>query len=395
MKKRILLAWECGGGFGHAVRLLHIARRLQQEGYLPILALRYCDRHRELAATHAAQDAIVIQAPHFQPSGMATLAARSFADLLTVAGFGDQNILTPLLRGWEKIIRTHRPDAVICDYSPTLQLFAQDKLPLILTGNGFVVPPGHGPDFPVLNDRAPPFMPLARVMAAVTASCRSCNLPAIDRLPALYTHPACIDDLAILDIYAADRKNDRTPDRFTTLLRKTTYPCIPPPEHAPVFIYLAAGHPELPAIIRAIKQQSGHFSAFIKGSTPVQQQSLAEAGVRIHKTLPDLATLLPTVRGVIHGSGIGLAQEALLAGVPQLLMPTDLEKTLTAAILAKTARSLVVHPGAGQQAFDTAVHTLCTASPEQALAAGRFYQSQLPALSGEDVLVTLLQRALS
>jgi UDP:flavonoid glycosyltransferase YjiC (YdhE family) len=151
----------------------------------------------------------------------------------------------------------------------------------------------------------------------------------------------------------------------------------------------------LPAVISAIKKYSSHFSAFIKGGTPAQYQPLSEAGVRIYKTLPDLATLLPTVRGVIHGGGIGLAQQALLAGVPQLLIPTDLEKTLAAAVLAKTAGSLVVHPDAGQQAFDTAVQTLCTASPERALAAGRFYQGQLPSLSGEDALVTLLQRALS
>jgi rhamnosyltransferase subunit B len=53
--------------------------------------------------------------------------------------------------------------------------------------------------------------------------------------------------------------------------------------------------------------------------------------VRIHRRPADLAQVLPNTSLLIHHGGLGTAYAGLLAGVPQLVLPFNLEHSITAA----------------------------------------------------------------
>src|SRR5262245_33018916 len=64
--------------------------------------------------------------------------------------------------------------------------------------------------------------------------------------------------------------------------------------------------------------------------------------VRIHGKPADLAQVLPNTSLLIHHGGLGTAYAGLLAGVPQLVLPFNLEHSITAAGLEQfgVAKSL-------------------------------------------------------
>ena len=53
--------------------------------------------------------------------------------------------------------------------------------------------------------------------------------------------------------------------------------------------------------------------------------------VRIHRKPADLEEVLPNTSLLIHHGGLGTAYAGLLAGVPQLVLPSNLEHSITAA----------------------------------------------------------------
>jgi UDP:flavonoid glycosyltransferase YjiC (YdhE family) len=65
------------------------------------------------------------------------------------------------------------------------------------------------------------------------------------------------------------------------------------------------------------------------------RDDLACAGARIEDAPVDLSQVLPACRLVVHLGGSGLAAEALLAGVPQLVLVTHVEQHLTGIALER------------------------------------------------------------
>ena len=113
--KRVLLAWELGGGTGYTGWLLDIARGLQARGHAVTLALR-----EPVACIHqyASLDAPVLAAPvapgrmpketrgkGFFPCG--------FADLMMANGYGETHVLHALVRAWRGLIDLAKPDLII------------------------------------------------------------------------------------------------------------------------------------------------------------------------------------------------------------------------------------------------------------------------------------------
>ena len=56
---------------------------------------------------------------------------------------------------WKKIIDFYKPDLIVCDHSPGCCLAAFDRIPVVLMGDGFTLPPAHEPIFPVHRVASP------------------------------------------------------------------------------------------------------------------------------------------------------------------------------------------------------------------------------------------------
>src|SRR5205823_23284 len=149
--RAVLLAWELGGGLGHARRLLAIAEALKKRGWSPIVAAREvwacADEYRRAEVP-------LIQAPMhpgLTPAESARFQARGFADIMAACGYRRAGELLAMTSAWDHIMDMIRPAAVITDYSPILALAAHERAPVVAIGDGFVLPPPQLPRMPLLR----------------------------------------------------------------------------------------------------------------------------------------------------------------------------------------------------------------------------------------------------
>ncbi len=140
---RILFTWELGLNLGHLARLLPVAQRLKADGH----ALLVATRDIKAAATVLAPAGIpFVQAPYLSQGIALKDRASGYADILLSQGWSDRLVLHGLTHAWLNLFRLFIPERLILDYSPTVSLAARiARLPTVLVGNGFELPPATDP----------------------------------------------------------------------------------------------------------------------------------------------------------------------------------------------------------------------------------------------------------
>jgi hypothetical protein len=87
-----------------------------------------------------------VQAPHLPKGIPLAHRATGYADILLSQGWSDQSALWGLTHAWLNIFQLFRPDKLVLDYSPTVSLAAYiARIPTVLVGNGFELPPLTSP----------------------------------------------------------------------------------------------------------------------------------------------------------------------------------------------------------------------------------------------------------
>ena len=144
---RVLLTWELGHNLGHLTRLLPIAQQLKSEGHVVLAAVRDLQSAAPILGPVGIP---IIQAPHLLHGIALQHRPTGYADILLSQGWADPAGLWGLTQGWLNIFGLFKPDHLIIDYSPTASLAARiAKIPALLVGNGFELPP--------MTDPLPPF----------------------------------------------------------------------------------------------------------------------------------------------------------------------------------------------------------------------------------------------
>lgn len=143
---RILIAWELGGGWGHASVYAPVVRELRRRGHAVLVAARDRPASERLCGPgvpHVQAPARAIGSPLFAP------VTRGYSDILANAGFGGADELMALAEEWRRIMAATAPDVVVADHAPTALLVARGmRVPRIAFGTGFCCPPG--PELPTL-----------------------------------------------------------------------------------------------------------------------------------------------------------------------------------------------------------------------------------------------------
>ena len=207
---RVLLAWEWGGNSGHIVRLASIADQLLARGHQVDIVLQRPDGLRQ--ARHLVDRVTLRQAPLWPGQllwgGQLTLPlASTYGDILANFGLSDSGTLEFLLRAWDQVFADARPDVVVADFAPAATLAAQGRIPTIVVGTGYTVPPAHLEAFPVFHpDRDRPNISEPQLLAVANRALERLKRPPLPCLPAIAiadrSHPAVF---AELDPYASHR----------------------------------------------------------------------------------------------------------------------------------------------------------------------------------------------
>lgn len=345
---RLLMAWEMGGGMGHLDRMLAVGRVLRARGHEVGFALR------DLARSHeriAAQGFEILQAPVWLPPLTHPPRLGSYTAVLAAAGWLSPPGLAALLQAWQSLFRHWRADAVLGDHAPTALLAAQCAgLPRWLVGNSFQVPP-LGASFPPLAHWLPGAEAEcaawdARLLAPANEALALLGRPPLARLPDLFAgaHRAV---LSLPELMHYPQPEPGVPALGPMFVDDVGGPARWPEAEGPrVFVYLAPGHAQFQPLVAALQAVGAVGLVHAKGVAPEAAARLGGTRVRIE---PEPVRIDQALRGadlVVSHASIGTVSAALLAGVPQLVLPRHMEQAMVARRVEQAGIGLQVPLGA-------------------------------------------------
>ncbi|HMR36558.1 hypothetical protein [Amaricoccus sp.] len=338
------MAWELGGGLGHVARLARLAKLLLDRGAEVLVATRPGTNWNWAFAVSAryGNRFRLINAPVVDPQDAATwIVAKkeTLADALVGFGYDRPELVFQSADLWNSIMARLRPDLVISDSAPSLNLTAAGRVPLVCVGPPFLVPP-RGRSLPPLrlgvqDVSARGRRQERRVLETVNLIRRANRLP---------SYQFCSDvwhgDLTFvagppdLDPHAWDTSRihagpfDMAPAAAATATQTDVY------------IYL-------PRSAKAGRQLVQHFTgiglsciAYVGGGDAMRVQ---EQGAIFLDRPAALLAQLAECRLFAHEGGLASTWAALRTETPQLILPLDAEKANTAALAARLSPDVFAH----------------------------------------------------
>ncbi len=347
MNRRVLLAWEAGAGHGHARRLAILGEALHARHWRVSHCGRYLEAEFERLGRFAEH---VFQAPIVR--GRALPGDRlpaDYGELLEVMGFGAAQSLAPLIRADRAILEACRPDIVIADFAPAMVLAARGIAPVLVVGDGFVVPPAHLAAFPPLRPGAAPgagHRDLRTALGAVLGP--GARIGAL-ALPALIGGDAqVVTVLPEFDVYASYRT-----ESAAGRLGPLPPPCARWEEDAGVIFYLAGDYLPTAGLLQAIGESGASARGYIRGATGEHAKIARQYGIELSAEPLPLAECLSGGPLVAHHGGIETVQEAAAAGCAQCLFPRHLEQAANAAAVRAHGLGIAI-PSGGFERGDAA-----------------------------------------
>lgn len=348
-QRRITVIWELGGGMGHVARLVPLIRRMVAAGNA-VSVIAKTPRRLYDALDESLRDGTALsyyRTPTLPPRAVAGDKAppvcSTIADVLIADGFADTAQLPTYLGEWRRLLASLAPTLVISDFSPFANMVASDMAPVLVLGSGYAIPPTGVATF--LGGSMAPHATVEhhRLLTAVSTAARKVGVTAPESIGHAFRGTANFPlTFPVLDPYRG-----RRPEQALT---PYTLPDLAKAEHhgasAPVkaFIYLPASHAGLHAVAEALAAENCPAIAYAPGART--EDLPAGTTIRLLDRPADMAAILPQVRAVVHSGGLGLAHAGLIAGKPQLILPTCVEQQLTANSLVQQGVATTVRRAA-------------------------------------------------
>jgi rhamnosyltransferase subunit B len=332
---KVLIGWELGAGGGHSSRLLSLGRVLAARGHTPLFAAQQIGPFAAHGPTW--------QAPVW-PRLLGPLSRRyaaapaTMGDMLAYLGLDDVEAMAAMIMAWARIIADANPEVVVAEYAPMLQLAARGRVPCLAWGTGFSLPPGKLASFPSFNGEAAA-VPEQALLDGLNLALRRAGRGPLSALPEMFAADrSLISTFSELDPYRRWRRGALGPPALSGSIPLATG------EGEELFVYLntPANRPEglVRGLIEARLPTRIHDPLIDVGI----QAALEAKGIRVERDPVPFAEIAPKSRLVLSHGGLGLSSSALLAGLPQIIVPFDQEKRLTAGALAELGVSRTVNP---------------------------------------------------
>ena len=323
---RILFGWELGANRGHIERLLPMARRLIDQGHQVALAVQQID----CAGLDRDPRITLWQAPVWPRLLINNVQDHSrhvatMGDILAQLGLDRPGCLAAMISGWDTIFAAFSPDVIVADYAPALLAAANGRITTIAVGDYFSSPPHQLEHFPNLTG-TPNAYDEDALLDTVDADLASVDRAPLTGLPALFAADhILVGNFAELDPYRAHRLGQYCAPSVKLPLASGEGGC-----GEEVFVYaynrIGADNPIWVGLaatrrqvrIHMVDPARDHFETFKRFGFIHEPRPVA---------FPEIARR--SCVAVSYG-GNGFTSACLIAALPQLMMPFDLEKLLTA-----------------------------------------------------------------
>jgi hypothetical protein len=346
MARRLLLAWELGGGLGHLTNLRTIALRCLELGIEPVAAVP--SAAQALRAWPGSQWP-AIAAPSARHPRRSLAPPETYADILWQGGFDNEDALVAAVWAWQRVFAEHRIDALLLDYAPIAQLAGWlSGLPMTAYGAAISLPP-----LPLPHLR--PWVPVGgqvlqrsqdRLLHRIVNVARrlGCSTPPTlaQWLHAPRRFMNGIDEVNPFGPFPAEKylgPPGRRGDPPSTAL---IWPGGPLSGRPMVLAYLKTSK-AAEDLLKVVAGMDVSVLCAMPGAPAHWCRRYNSKNVTILTTAIALSATMQVADLVISHSSAGTVCEALLAGKPQLLVPLDAEKALITRRVAatKAARGLM------------------------------------------------------
>ena len=342
---RIAFVWELGSSYGHISLLLPFARRLKQRGHDVVLVLR--ELHN--VSNMPGNEIPVLQAPLWlpHPNGLAE-PPLNYSEMLLRYGYLNADGLAGLVSAWRSLFALHGSDVIVADHSPTALLAARSMgLAATTLGSGFYFPPHQTP---MPNMR--PWLNVSRSrlensdslvlnsMNTVLATYKTQPLVAVNNL--FDTEENFLCTFAELDHYA-----QREPSTYwgacynMEMGQEITWP---DGAGKRVFAYLDPQNRDFAKVLETIAALGLRAIVCAPGIPDNLLRQYASSHIIISAQPFRLNKLASDCDLAIGNAGHAMTAGMLMAGVPLLLLPTQLERFLLATRIAAIGAGIAVNP---------------------------------------------------
>jgi hypothetical protein len=302
-----LLGWEIGGGQGHLHELAAIANELKKHGVESVFALQ----NSQIKGLTLPGKVVKAPSALFKPlDDTGNIKSYFLTDILYMFGFSDVLTLKLYLKAWENLIKIIKPSFIIADYAPGLILAAKGKIPTIVFGNGFAVPPPVE-QFPPL--RSPPIPDSAFKRSQLVAD-------NIKQVTDYHAPLGCLlngDRSFILGIPELDT--------YADLRNEAEY----------VGIYTAP-------FLENLGDEKGEAWAYL--TDDYEGRSLIIDTFKAKSDFGNLNTVLKGKSVALHHASFAMSITCLLTGIPQIVFPKDVEKLFIAKQLVDLGVAIAMIP---------------------------------------------------
>jgi UDP:flavonoid glycosyltransferase YjiC (YdhE family) len=301
------------------------------------------------------------QAPPTGPQG----APRSYADILVRQGFGDAAWLHAQTVPWLDLYSQVRPDCVVIDYAPAAQFAAQlAGLSALQLTNGFDSPPADSPPYEA-DVRGPYLWQLAvthvrTVERALHAVAARLSPSLCTSLRGLIEYPhRLMDCVEESDPYAVQRSPGDVPRDYVGPLgeapdaAQARWPAISGSRR--VFAYFRGERQHFRTVLTVLEQANASVLCVWPDASEAAVAPFATATrIRIGRVPVQAASALAQADAVVNYASSTFVCQALLAGKPQLMLPTDYEKHMVGGRVASLGLGLLC----GKHAAETEVQEM-------------------------------------
>jgi UDP:flavonoid glycosyltransferase YjiC (YdhE family) len=324
---------------------LPIAQALREQGHRPVMVLRDIARADELLGPFGLE---YLQAPLWLAPVSGLPPPVNFTESLFLFGFLSEPGLLSIARAWRQLWRLIEPDLMIFDHAPTALLAARGLgIPRLITGNSFAVPPRVKP-LPAYRwwEKTVPAQRMAdteaRLVATANPVLAKLAAPALREVQELYEAEATmVTAMPALDVYGP-RPAEHYIGAINTIHFGAT-PSWPGNRSKKIFAYLKPHYPLFEQVVKALARADASVLIVAPGISNQLRHKLQSP----HLAFSDKPLVMAEVRAqadlaVCHAGGT--VDVMLQAGVPLLLLPLQMEQTMSSKRVEHAGYGLTYMP---------------------------------------------------
>jgi hypothetical protein len=306
---------------------------------------------RDLSRAHgrlATEGFAIAQAPIWLPRLAHPPRLGNYAVVLAAAGWMDPGGLAGLLCGWQDLFDLVQADVLICDHAPTAMLASRgSRMQVWAIGNSFEIPP-PGSHFPSMQlgdpgDASRCAQYDATVLAPTNQALALLGRAPLARLSDLFS-PAEVAIASVPELGHYQGYPANTEWAGPSYVGDAGVAAVWPEGAGPrAFVYLSPGHPGFRPVIEALRSLGVVALVHAKGLAAEAAARLAGDGrIRFEPAPVQMDAAVAAADIVISHASLGTATAALLAGKPQLVLPSHTEQGMVALRIAQAGIGLAL-----------------------------------------------------